>query len=97
MGRRQYNGGKGRDVGGGGSGSKRGDVDAATVGYNQDILIAVNRADGKTTCKVSREPFVFVNGDETALGGRQQREGQAQGGGRGVRYRERYTGGEGGR
>jgi hypothetical protein len=66
------NGSKGRDVRGRGSGSKRGDVDVATVGYNQDIFKAVDRADGKATCKVSGGPFVLVYGDGTAPWRRQR-------------------------
>jgi hypothetical protein len=73
-------------------------VDVATVGYNQDILIAVNRADEKTTCKVSGGggPFVLVNGDGTAPGERQRVNRRRGGGGGGVRYRGGYTGGKGG-
>ncbi len=44
------NRGKGRDVRGRSSIAKRGDVDVAPVGYNQDILVSVNGADGKSTC-----------------------------------------------
>ncbi len=60
------NGSEGRDIRGRGSGSKRGDVDVAPVGFKQDVFKAVDRADGKATCEVSGGPLVLVDGDETA-------------------------------
>ena len=63
---------EGRDVRGRGTRAKRGDVDVATVGYNQKIFKAMHRADGKTTCEVGGGPFVLVDGDGTAPRGRQR-------------------------
>ncbi len=66
------NGSEGRDVRGRGSGSKGGDVDVAQVGYNQDVLEAVDEADGETTCEVGGGPLVLVDGEGTAPCGRRR-------------------------
>ena len=53
---------EGSNVRGRGTIAKRGDVDVATVGNNQNIFEAMDRANGKTTCEVGGGPFVLVDG-----------------------------------
>ena len=60
------------NVRGRGTVAKRGDVDVAMVGNNQNIFEAMDRANGKTTCEVGGGPFVLVDGDGTAPRGRQR-------------------------
>ena len=42
------------------------------MGYDQDVFVPMNGADGKTTCEVSGGPFVLVDGEGTAPNGRQR-------------------------
>ena len=84
------------NVRGRGTIAKRGDVDVATVGYNQKIFKAMHRADGKTTCEVGGGPFVLVDGEGTAPRGRQRVNRRRGEGGKGVRGGGIYPGGEGG-
>jgi hypothetical protein len=50
------------------------------VDNHQDVLAALGRADGEATCKVSRGPLVFVEGDggagESDVGKQTRVEGQ---------------------
>ncbi len=68
-------------------------MDVATVGYNQDIFKAMNRADGKTTCEVGGGPFVLVDGEGTTPKGK--RRVNRRRGEEGVRCGGSYTGGRG--
>ena len=72
--------------------AKRGEVDVATVGYDQDILEAVDRADGKATCEVTGGPLVLVDGEGPAPN-RRQRINRHRGEGGRVRGGGKYTGG----
>ncbi len=87
--------GKGRDVRGRSTRVKRGDVNVATVSYNQDVLKSVDRADGKTTCEVSGRPSILVDGEGAAPERQRANRRRGEGAG-GVRGGGRYTGGEGG-
>ena len=68
----RYDRGECSNVGGRGAVAKRGDVDIATVGNNQNVFVTMYRANGKTTCEVGGGPFVLVDGDGTAPRGRQR-------------------------
>ena len=48
------------NVRGRGTVAKRGDVDIATVGNNQNVFVTMYRANGKTTCEVGGGPLVLV-------------------------------------
>ena len=83
---------KGRDVRSRSTRAKRGDVDVAQVGYNQEICKTVNRADGKATCEVGGGPFVHVNGEGMAPRGRRRvNRSRVERGG--VRCGRKYAGG----
>jgi hypothetical protein len=43
-------GGKGSDIGGGGTGFEGGEVDIPPVDNHQDVLVTLGRADGEATC-----------------------------------------------
>ena len=52
----------GGDVRGRGARGKRGEVDVAQMGYDQDVLVPVDGTDGETTCEVAGRPLVLVEG-----------------------------------
>ncbi len=54
------------------------------MGYNQDIFISMYRTDGKTTCEVTGETLVLVDGEGTAPD-REQRMNRHRGEGGRVR------------
>ncbi len=43
-------GGKGSDIGGGGAGFERGEVNVPPVDNHQDVVVTLGRADGEATC-----------------------------------------------
>ena len=53
---------EGGDVRGRGARGKRGEVDVAQMGYDQDVFKPVDGTDGETTCEVAGRPLVLVEG-----------------------------------
>ncbi len=68
---------KGRDIGGGGAGFERGEVDVPVVNGDEYVLVTVHRFDGKTSRQVGRRPFAPVGSEGEAFEGGVIRVGEA--------------------